>query len=266
MSSRAALSAAADDRKARLAKLRSIKRKQPDDEIVPPESDRASPAVVTLPQTHDGEAIEAVEAVEAIETGETQETGETAVERDVSRLHLSGRNYDPESRGARLGFEAPPNLVAGEDTLEAKAAKLEAEVRRKQQEEEGVVGEDGEDQGDAQQQQQRDSGGKLIDLFKLQPKKPNWDLKRELNKRLEPLNARTDNAIGRLVRERLAAKQQQSSKQAEASRSSKAAAAGDETGEGGLEGAALVEGIRLREQDAEEEERRERELEDQDGA
>lgn len=248
MSSRAALSAAADDRKARLAKLRSIKRKQPDDEIVPPESDRASPAVVAFPQSG-----------QDIETEDTQESGETAVERDVSRLHLSGRNYDPETRGARLGFEAQPNLAAGDDTLEAIAAKLEADVRREQQEE---IGDDGEDEG-GEAQQQRDTGGKPIDLFKLQPKKPNWDLKRELNKRLEPLNARTDNAIGKLVRERLAAKQ--SSKQAESSKSVKAAAGGEED-ESSLEGAALVEGIRLREQEAEEAERRERELEDEDGA
>ncbi|KAL1903252.1 hypothetical protein Sste5346_000537 [Sporothrix stenoceras] len=248
MSSRAALSAAADDRKARLAKLRSIKRKQPDDEIVPPESDRASPAVVALPQGQDDEIGEA---------GETEES----VERDVSRLHLSGRNYDPESRGARLGFEAPPNLAAGDDTLEAKAAKLEAEVRRKQQEEEGIVGDDGGEDEGGDAQQQRDSGGKPIDLFKLQPKKPNWDLKRELNKRLEPLNARTDNAIGKLVRERLAAKQQ-----AESSKSAKVAASGGEADESSLEGAALVEGIRLREQEAEEEERRERELENEDDA
>ncbi|KIH88099.1 coiled-coil domain-containing protein 12 [Sporothrix brasiliensis 5110] len=255
MSSHAALSAAADDRKARLAKLRSIKRKQPGDEIVPPESDRASPAVVTQPKSHGDETGEEGN------TGEIRETSETAVERDVSRLHLSGRNYDPETRNARLGFEVEPNLAAGNDTVEAQAAKLEADVRREQHEEEGGDGEGAD--GDARP---RDSGGKPIDLFKLQPKKPNWDLKRELNKRLEPLNARTDNAIGRLVRERLAAKQQQqqqSSNQAAASNQPTASATTGEADEGGLDGAALVEGIRLREQEAEEEERRERELEDE---
>ncbi|CAK7206081.1 hypothetical protein SEUCBS139899_008864 [Sporothrix eucalyptigena] len=246
MSSHAALSAAVDDRKARLAKLRSIKRKQPDGEVVPPESDRASPAVGNFDDSKD-----------------MQE----AVERDVSRLYLSGRNYDPETRGARLGFESQPNLAAGGNTLEAKASKLEAEVRRHQEEEEGTG--DGDEGGDAQA-----GGSKPIDLFKLQPKKPNWDLKRELNKRLEPLNARTDNAISRLVRERLAAKQQQrrganpvtatSEATATAAGPSSRTTGGDAGDESGMDGAALVESIRLREQEAEEEERRERELDDED--
>lgn len=232
-SSHANMSAAADDRKARLAKLRSIKRKQPGDEIVPPESDRASPAVPT-----------------GLEDGGAELAAEEGAP-DVSRLHLSGRNYDPEARGAKLGFEAPPNLAAGSDTLEAKAAGIEAEIRRQQQE---------EDEDDETRQGGGDNGAtaassKGIDLFKLQPKKPNWDLKRELNKRLEPINVRTDNAIAKIVRERLLAKQS-GQKQTQASAST------SDGGQGPLEGAALVEGIRIREQEAEEEERREREAEE----
>jgi coiled-coil domain-containing protein 12 len=42
-----------------------------------------------------------------------------------------------------------------------------------------------------------------VDLFSLQPKRPNWDLKRDLEKKLERLKPRTDAAIARLVRERL---------------------------------------------------------------
>ncbi|EFW99352.1 cwf18-like protein [Grosmannia clavigera kw1407] len=233
-SSHATLSAAADDRKARLAKLRSIKRKQPGDEIVPPESDRVSPAVLT-----------------GLEDSGAEHTAEEEAP-DVSRLHLSGRNYDPEARGAKLGFEAPPNLAAGSDTLEAKAADIEADIRRQQEEEDeaDANGKDGGDGGAAA------ASSKGIDLFKLQPKKPNWDLKRELNKRLEPLNARTDRAISKIVRERLSAKQQSGQKQTQAS-----ASTGDD-GQGALEGAAFVEGIRIREQEAEKEERREREAEE----
>ncbi|CAK7263516.1 hypothetical protein SEPCBS57363_000598 [Sporothrix epigloea] len=232
MSSRAVLSAAAEDRKARLAKLRSIKRKQPDDEVVAPESDRASPAVANIEDA-------------------TEVPIEESVQHDVSRLHLSGRNYDSETRGARLGFESQPNLAAGDKTLEAQAAKIEAELRQQQEEEEGSGRHDGEA-----------TGGKAIDLLKLQPKKPNWDLKRELNKRLEHLNARTDIAISRLVRERLAAKQQHKQAQPAATAAGAAASPPDEGAT--LDGAALVEGIRLREQEAEDEERRERELEDGD--
>ena len=65
-STHATLGAAADERKARLAKLKNLKRKQPGDEIVAPESTR-SPSPPPEP--------------------------------DVAKLHLSGRNYDPETKG-----------------------------------------------------------------------------------------------------------------------------------------------------------------------
>jgi coiled-coil domain-containing protein 12 len=42
-----------------------------------------------------------------------------------------------------------------------------------------------------------------VDLFSLQPKRPNWDLKRDLEMKLERLKPKTDAAIARLVRERL---------------------------------------------------------------
>jgi coiled-coil domain-containing protein 12 len=208
------LSAAADDRKARLAKLKSLKRKQPEDEIAPPESDRiASPA----PQT--------AEAPDA----EAQNQDE---EDHVSRKYLSGRNYDAETKGPKLGFDAPPTLGPEDQTLEEQAAELEADVKRK-------AAEDAED----------DRG---IDLFKLQPKKPNWDLKRELDKKLEVLNVRTDNAIARLVRQRL------QEKKVEAQNKDGGLADGDAVA-AGLEGGELEEIVRLREKEEEAEEQRERE-------
>lgn len=210
------LSAAADDRKARLAKLKSLKRKQPEDEIAPPESDRiASPA----PQAAEAPGPEA--------------QNEGAQGDDVSRKYLSGRNYDAETKGPKLGFEAPPTLGPEDQTLEEQAAGLEAEVRRK-------AAEDATD----------DKG---IDLFKLQPKKPNWDLKRELDKKLEVLNVRTDNAIARLVRQRL------QEKKAEAQNKDGRLADGDAVA-AGLEGRELEEIVRLREKEEEAEEQREREV------
>lgn len=209
------LSAAADDRKARLAKLKSLKRKQPEDEIAPPESDRiASPA----PQAAEAPGAEA--------------RNEEAQGDDVSRKYLSGRNYDAETKGPKLGFEAPPTLGPEDQTLEEQAAELEADVRRK-------AAEDAAD----------DKG---IDLFKLQPKKPNWDLKRELDKKLEVLNVRTDNAIARLVRQRL------QEKKAEAQNKDGRLADGDAVA-AGLEGRELEEIVRLREKEEEAEEQRERE-------
>ncbi|KAI1389482.1 cwf18 pre-mRNA splicing factor-domain-containing protein [Hypoxylon trugodes] len=222
--SHATLSAAADDRKARLAKLKNLKRKQPADEIAPPESERsASPPAPT----------------DLVPTEQQLKENEAGLEADVAaRLHLSGRNYDLETKGPKLGFEAPPTIGMEGPTLEQQAADVEAEIRRKAAE-------------DA-----RDDKG--IDLFKLQPKKPNWDLKRDLDKKLEILNVRTDNAIAKLVRERI------SNAQANAKKTAKPIENGEGESEeaAGMDGVALVEGVRVREREEEEEERREREDED----
>ena len=145
-SNHASLDAAATERKARLAKLASLKRKQPPTD----DSEDAAP----------------------------QETSLTSPPEPTTTQYLSGRNYDPETRGPKLGFENAPNADA--ETLEDRAAVIAAETRQKEEEE------------------RRDE--KPIDLFSLQPKKPNWDLKRDVARRMEVLNARTDNAIARLVR------------------------------------------------------------------
>lgn len=202
MSTQASLGAAADERKARLAKYKNLKRKQPVDEIATPEGERPQ----SPPQ-----------------------------EPDVSTLHLSGRNYDHETRGPKLGFEAPPTLDEGKQTLEQQAAGVEERVRE-----------------EAAQEETEDKG---IDLFKLQPKKPNWDLKRDLEKKTDVLNVRTDNAIARLVRERISGAQKEANKASGATNGSKD---GDAAG---VDGIALVEGLRVREREEEEEERREREEE-----
>ncbi|KAI1762206.1 cwf18 pre-mRNA splicing factor-domain-containing protein [Hypoxylon sp. FL1150] len=216
--SHATLSAAADDRKSRLAKLKNLKRKQPADEIAPPESERsASPPATTA----------------ALEQPQEPELADA-----TTRLHLSGRNYDAETKGPKLGFEAPPTLGMEGPTLEEQAAEVEADIKQKAADE------------------ARDDKG--IDLFKLQPKKPNWDLKRDLDKKLEVLNVRTDNAIAKLVRERI------TNAQAAAKKTAKPVENGDEASEeaAGMDGVALVEGVRVREREEEEDERREREDEE----
>lgn len=188
MSSHMSLSAAADDRKARLAKLKSLKRKQPDDEVLEPEVRDQLP-----PQ-------------------------EEKQQPDITSLHLSGRNYDPETRGPKLGFEQDPTANLEKPTLEEQAAEVEEEVKRK-----------------AAEEAQDDKG---IDLFKLQPKKPNWDLKRDLDAKLEILNVRTDNAIAKLIRERIANGQKTKQK------------GGGEAD--GIDGISLVESVRLQEKEEEE--------------
>lgn len=42
-----------------------------------------------------------------------------------------------------------------------------------------------------------------IDLTNLAPRKPDWDLKRDIAKKLEKLDRRTQRAIAELIRERL---------------------------------------------------------------
>lgn len=182
-SNHASLDAASTDRKARLAKLAAVKRKQPEPE----------------PET---------------EVGVDQEQLP-----DASTTYLSGRNYDAETRGPKLGFEQGPH--EGQVTVEAQAAEITEAVKEQ-----------------AKKDEEADAP---IDLFKLQPKKPNWDLRRDLDEKLKTLNVRTENAIARLVRQRIESAQR-------AARERGAASNGEQQ-EVGMEGEMLVEGIHARERE-----------------
>lgn len=183
MSSHSTLDAAATDRKARLAKLASVKRKRAEPEAVP-----------------DDDSLE----------------NKDASKDDIAAKILSGRNYDPETRGPKLGFEHAP--IEDTPTLEDKASGVAKSI------------------SEAAKKQEADQ---LIDIFKLQPKKPNWDLKRDLNEKLKVLNVRTDNAVARLVRERIQTAQKVAKTNPEEH--------SEEGEEVGIAGAALVEGVHLRE-------------------
>lgn len=148
--------------------------------------------------------------------------------------YLSGRNYDPETRGPKLGFENAPNADA--ETLEDRAAAIAAETQQKEEEERKEE--------------------KPIDLFSLQPKKPNWDLKRDVARKMEVLNARTENAIARLVRERIEGQKRREVEKAGGGLNGN----GESVGMGGVD---LVEGVHVREMLEEEEKERER-VQDQD--
>ncbi|KAL9001100.1 MAG: hypothetical protein Q9169_000283 [Polycauliona sp. 2 TL-2023] len=196
-STHASLDAAATERKARLAKLKSLKRKQPD--------------------TPTEESTESVI--------ETRDDTQTPASPTITSTYLSGRNYDPTTRGPKLGFEAAPTENA--ETLEDRADRVERETRETEAKEE-----------------QED---KPIDLFKLQPKKPNWDLKRDVARKMEVLNRRTDNAIARIVRDRIEGTKKKAHSQL----------GNDDGQELGMKGEELVEGVHLREREEEEDERRE---------
>lgn len=204
MASHASLDAAATERKARLAKLRSLKRKQPP-------TDPEDPDTSELPHPIPTEVSPSPIA-------------------DPTTQYLSGRNYDPETRGPKLGFESAPN--ADQETLEDRAEAIAVETKEKEERE------------------RREE--KPIDLFTLQPKKPNWDLKRDVARKMEVLNARTENAIARLVRERV---EGQKRKEVETN----TGGVGRDAESVGMGGSELVEGVHLREKEEAEEERRERE-------
>ncbi|KAI5857145.1 cwf18 pre-mRNA splicing factor-domain-containing protein [Tricharina praecox] len=107
-------------------------------------------------------------------------TQQQSTDKDVSHL-LSGRNYDIVERAPKMGFSSLP--TENQETLEDAAAKIAEETR--------------------QHRVEAEKEDKPIDLFNLQPKKPNWDLKRDVDKKLERLDQRTDMAIAKLIRARI---------------------------------------------------------------
>ena len=193
-SNNASLDAAATERKARLAKLAALKRKEPE------------PETLTEARAGDDEMVDAAP--------------------EVTTTFLSGRNYDAETRGPKLGFEQAP--TDGQATLEGQANEIAKAT--------------------AEQAQKDEEADRPIDLFQLQPKKPNWDLRRDLDEKMKVLNVRTDNAIARLVRQRIEGAQRTAKEQGAKSN-------GDESGEAvGIEGEMLVEGIHVREREEDNEE------------
>lgn len=219
MSSHEHLSAASNDRKSRLAQLKSLKRKQaPSDD------------------THDSPSLSSADS-SALTTTATEE------EPSVVSTYLSGRNFDPSTRNVKLGFENTP-ISNPESTLEYKAAQLALQTK-------------------AQQEAERET--EPLDLFKLQPKKPNWDLKRDLEVKMREggLEVKTQNAVSRLVRERVEGQRLARETKAVGGSAGPAAGARENGGDGmevGIEGAELVEAMHQRE--AEEERERAREEED----
>lgn len=212
MSSHEKLSAAANDRKARLAQLKSLKRKQ-----APSNNDPTDPSTSTDPST-------------ALTT-----TSSTTIDNSITSTYLSGRNFDPSTRNVKLGFDNLP-IADPTSTLEYKAQQLALETK-------------------AAQDAEKTDESKGLDLFKLQPKKPNWDLKRDLNEKVKVLDVQTENAIARMVRERIEG--QKVIKQAENVQTQGTAANEGDGEEVGMEGSELVEAMHLKEQEEERERRRE---------
>lgn len=216
MSSHEQLSAASSDRKARLAQLKSLKRKQaPSDD------------------TQDS-----IDNSTSLTTTSTDLT--TQEEPSVVSTYLSGRNFDPSTRNVKLGFENTP-IADPSSTLEYKAQQLALQTKA---------------------EQEKEKSDAPLDLFKLQPKKPNWDLKRDLEEKMRTggLEVGTENAVARLVRERVEAQRQE--KERKAIGGVKEKGEGENGGDGqevGMEGGELVEAMNQREAEEERERRRDEE-------
>ncbi|KAA1469344.1 mRNA splicing factor [Dentipellis sp. KUC8613] len=94
------------------------------------------------------------------------------------------RNFDPATRTIRKR-DAEDEI---EDTVEKDVEGLAAQI----------IAED-------EERRAQD-----LDLFNIAPKRPNWDLKREMEKKLAKLDRQTQQAIHTLIRQRLAAQKGQS--------------------------------------------------------
>lgn len=103
----------------------------------------------------------------------------------INETVLKSRNFDPELRGAKLGFESGPIEISATETVEFVADELQEAALKSL----------------AQQTSENTS----LTISNLQPKKVNWDLKRDLEPSLQILETRTNNAIIKAVRERVRA-------------------------------------------------------------
>ncbi|KAF8643879.1 hypothetical protein AX16_008895 [Volvariella volvacea WC 439] len=98
---------------------------------------------------------------------------------------LLGRNFDPEKRTLR---KHTANDAVMQDTVEKQIEGM-AEL---------IIAED--EKRRAQE----------LDVFNIAPKRPNWDLKRDIEKKVARLERRTQEAIHTLIRQRLAAQKGES--------------------------------------------------------
>ncbi|KAK7020426.1 cwf18 pre-mRNA splicing factor-domain-containing protein [Favolaschia claudopus] len=95
---------------------------------------------------------------------------------------IKNRNFDPETRTLKKRAVISED-VEMEDTVERDVQGMA----------EKIIVEDEERRGQE------------LDVFNIAPKRPNWDLKREMDKKLAKLQRRTQEAIHTLIRQRLAA-------------------------------------------------------------
>ncbi|KAH9066466.1 mRNA splicing factor [Lactarius vividus] len=106
------------------------------------------------------------------------------IEHDADEPILTNRNFDPQTRTLRK-HQTTAEL---EDTIEHNVKGLAEQIIA---------------QDEAKRTQE-------LDLLNIAPKRPNWDLKREMEKKLARLERQTQQAIHTLIRQRLAEQKGQS--------------------------------------------------------
>ncbi|KAK7054640.1 hypothetical protein VNI00_003103 [Paramarasmius palmivorus] len=116
---------------------------------------------------------------------------------------LKTRNFDPETRTLK---KRTSDDVEMQDTVEKNVEGLAEEII-------------------AEDEQKR---AEELDIFNIAPKRPNWDLKRETDKKLAKLERKTQEAIHTLIRQRLAAQKGESDDIVGAMKAQERAQAGDE--------------------------------------
>ena len=150
-------------------------------------------------------------------TPQAKRTGEMA-----SKRKLQFRNYQPtsgelKSKAATVLLPAPildeareaqKSVRYGEDN--AVAALDRPPPKKKKKKVSGGAGGDGGDEciarmleAHANEETGDDRAGRSGDLLNIAPRKPNWDLKRDLGAKMERLNKRTKYAIVQLIKHRI---------------------------------------------------------------
>jgi len=114
-----------------------------------------------------------------------RKAGETVDETPSDEPLIKHRTFDPETR-----------------TLKKRAKDEDIEMETVEKEIEGLA--EKIIQEDAERRAQD------LDLHNIAPKRPNWDLKRDLDKKLAKLERQTQEAVHTLIRQRLAAQKGQS--------------------------------------------------------
>ncbi|EPQ57965.1 mRNA splicing factor [Gloeophyllum trabeum ATCC 11539] len=102
---------------------------------------------------------------------------------DSEEVVIRTRNFDPETRTLRK-HTPDIEMETVEKAVDGIAEKIIAEDEERRAQD--------------------------LDLFNIAPKRPNWDLKREMEKKMAKLERQTQRAIHTLIRQRLAAQKGQS--------------------------------------------------------